>query len=176
MFRRIITKKRKNILEDEIVKVVQGYKKREDVECIWFRLYKEPFNSLFINNVLWLNIVFKEPINDEIKHDFRLVNEKYNNNSFKRKSGVDFIIEPSSRMDYKIWKHEDISADDKDIFCNKEGVLFRALYFSHMVYDKDGYYNLVKHQFDNYLDMDNYNDNLEIDLDYSKPITLVKRK
>jgi hypothetical protein len=196
IFRRKITEKRVSYLTDTIAEIVAKYKKREDVECIYFHSYRDHVIELIdehiiafskpeglTGNSLLITIVFSGEITDEIEKELNEEKEKYRNSRFRRNAGFDIFFYPDSRKNYKLVNIENVDINDKYFFSKLNGgIEIRDLNLSTIVYDKtdDGYYNKVAHQLDDYVNFkeidktDSITLDINIDSISSKQKTLIK--
>ena len=184
LFSRRITEKREDYLTDVLAELVAKYKKRDNVDAIVCCCNKEhrfyisnghlcgAYPAPKTGNELWLDIIIDGPISDELKKEIESDEEKYNNPTFRWKSGVDLVITLSSREDFKEFKTEEIYAD-KEKF-EKENWYdiwnIRHLYVSNILYDKDSYYKYLSRQF---IDFES-DDKNKIDLNYEKVENKIK--
>lgn len=180
IFRKKITEARKEYLEEVIGNLVFELKEREDVECISYICFKEDRLNMPASptgNTFELKVILNCAINQNIEEEFEKYERKFCNDNFFKKSGVEFIISLSNNKNYRILDAKRMNFTNRELLFGDYRVRYvRHLYLSNIIYDKDGYYSKVAHQFDDYYDMNKERINEIIDLGLNIDLESLKVK
>lgn len=139
-----ITREQNNNLITTVAKIVNKYKKNEDVECIYLLPYKTE-NGIFYNLVIVCGTYYTI---DEFEEDIEKYNNKQTQEEAKEKIGGELRI----LTDYSA-RYEELALNPSRVGRAQD------LLASRILYTKNGYgrhYYRVAHQFDKYNTMEKY--------------------
>ncbi len=156
VFRKKITEERRENLERIIQEIVDELKARGDIECIFYNFYKCERDLSKTGNEFYMQLVYNGEVTDEVMQEFRRYNEKYLTREIMNKTGVEIIIYPKSIKYFKFLDPSELDFSKGYPIDNHSCFQIRCLYTSTIIYDKDGLYNQMAHQFDEYYDMESF--------------------
>lgn len=137
-----ISEEQKDNLVNELVKLVSEFRKKENVECIYFAPYKG-MEGISAGNILELVVV----INGQYRNiDFNQYNKKYETHDYIRKYGIRIYISPDNHN-----KYTTMPLNPSEI---KRA---NYLYNSSILFDKTGEYSQIKEKAEKHENMLNSN-------------------
>jgi hypothetical protein len=142
-----LTEKQEKSFVRSIARIVHGYKKKENVECIYLLPYETKQGNIFD-----LVIVFSE-FDKKSLTNIRKYNKEHEKPEIQEKCGGLITIVSDSELFYS-----GIAMERREIIRVKD------LLSSHILYDKTGRYHKIAHQFDRYNTMEKYTNIVDIKL------------